>query len=64
MAELIMTFKFDGTVKKETKGFTGSDCITKTKFIDEALGKVTKRTLKSEYYDSEQSETNTERLNA
>jgi hypothetical protein len=64
MPELILTFKFDGTVKKETKDFTGSDCIRKTKFIDEALGKVTKRTLKSEYYDSEQTETNTERHKA
>jgi hypothetical protein len=64
MAELILTFKFDGTVKKETKGFTGSNCITKTKFIEDALGKVAKCTLKSEYYESEQSETNTERLKA
>ena len=33
MAEIIMVF--DGEkVHKETKGFVGNDCVTKTKFLD------------------------------
>jgi hypothetical protein len=51
MAEVILTFKFDGTVKKETKGFVGTDCVDKTKFIEEALGVADKRQYKTEYYE-------------
>jgi Protein of unknown function (DUF2997) len=51
MAEVILTFKFDGTVKKETKGFVGTDCVDKTKFIEEALGVADKRKYTTEYYD-------------
>lgn len=51
MAEIILTFKPDGTVKKETKGFIGKDCLSKTKFIEEALGEATDRQYKAEYYD-------------
>jgi hypothetical protein len=51
MAEIILTFDFDGTVKKETKGFVGKSCVDQTKFIEEALGVVDKRRYKSEFYD-------------
>jgi hypothetical protein len=61
MAELILTFEWDGTVKKETKGFTGSECTSKTKFIDEALGGKTKNLRKKAiYYESK--EKNKEKL--
>lgn len=36
-AELILTFNEDGTVHKETTGFVGTECESRTKFIDEAL---------------------------
>ena len=52
MAELILTFEWDGTVKKETKGFIGNECTAKTKFIEEALGGKTKNLRKkAEYYE-------------
>lgn len=49
--EIILTFDWDGTVKKETKGFTGNECVSKTKFIEEALGKSSNRRKKSEYFE-------------
>jgi len=52
MAELILTFEWDGkTVKKETKGFVGKTCMSKTKFIEDALGTADNRKFKSEYYE-------------
>lgn len=51
MAEIILTFEWDGkTVNKETKGFTGNDCVKKTKFLEDALGTAGTRKLKAEYY--------------
>jgi hypothetical protein len=47
--ELILTFD-EGKVIKETIGFEGTDCVTETAFIMEALAaKGNKRTLKAEY---------------
>lgn len=62
MAELILTFDFDGTIHKETKGFVGKSCVDKTKFIEEALGKPKNRKMKAEYYDEKEEERNEERL--
>jgi predicted SpoU family rRNA methylase len=58
MTELILTFENDGkTVHKQTKGFKGSDCVSKTKFIEEALGvMVGERKKTSEYYETEHGE--------
>lgn len=48
--ELILTFNWDGTVDKETTGFSGKKCTETTKFIEEALhGKNLKRTYKREF---------------
>ena len=63
MAELILTFDWDGkTVHKETKGFTGKECVSKTKFIEEALGTVGDKKFKSEYYDDANTEQNHDRI--
>lgn len=52
MAEMILTFEWDGkTIHKETKGFTGNDCISKTKRFEDALGTGGERKLKSEFYE-------------
>ncbi len=60
--EIILTFEWDGkTVKKETKGFTGSSCIKDTKFLEDALGKPKNRRKKAKYYE-EQKEENREDL--
>lgn len=54
MPEIILTFELDGkTIHKETKGFTGSNCVSKSKFIEDALGKTKNRMFKSEYYEKE-----------
>lgn len=57
MPEMTLTFEWDGkTVHKETKGFQGTDCVTKTKFIEEALGSGGKRKYKTEYYEEQNKE--------
>lgn len=38
-----------GAVVIDAKGFKGADCEKATRFIEEALGKVTKKTKKPEY---------------
>ena len=54
-----LIFEWDGkTVHKNTEGFTGSDCIDETEFIEKALGKTGKRKLTSEYYETEQNTEN------
>jgi hypothetical protein len=52
MAEMILIFDGD-QVHKQTTGFTGQDCLKKTKFIEEALGDADEksRVLKSEFYE-------------
>lgn len=49
---MILTFDWDGTVKKETSGFTGKKCTEQTMFIEEALSGKAKgpRKFKPEYY--------------
>ena len=58
MGDLILTFEWDGqTVHKETKGFVGSDCVNKTKFIEKSLGEIDgKRKFKAEYYEDGEKE--------
>jgi len=52
MGQLILTFEWDGkTVHKETKGFVGKQCVEKTEFIEGALGKPQKRSMKADYYE-------------
>lgn len=48
MPEIILTFNWDGTVEKETKGFTGKACVSATKFIEDALGEAGERRMKKE----------------
>lgn len=55
MAELILTFNEDGSVTKETKGFIGTECVKKTKFLEDALGKRKgERRLKASYYEEKE----------
>lgn len=63
MPEIIVTFEWDGkTVHKETKGFTGNECVSKTKFIEESLGNAGKRKYKADYYKDKDEEQNSDRL--
>jgi hypothetical protein len=49
--ELHIEISPDGTLKIETHGFKGSECEEALKPIEKALGKVTRRTRTSEYYE-------------
>ena len=64
MPEIKLTFEWDGeTVNKETSGFTGNDCVSKTKFIEEELGTVKgKRRKKSEYYATQKEDVKEKRI--
>ncbi|MEM4250935.1 MAG: DUF2997 domain-containing protein [Candidatus Bathyarchaeia archaeon] len=35
---MVLTFRWDGTVNKETCGFKGKACVDQTRFIEAALG--------------------------
>jgi hypothetical protein len=51
MPQMEIIFDWDGeTVHKKTKGFSGGDCVSKTDFIEKALGTTGKRTYTEEYY--------------
>lgn len=39
-----------GKVIKDVQGFTSSECVSKTQFIDTAIGKVEKTEFKPEYH--------------
>lgn len=62
MAEIILTFNWDGTIKKETKGFVGKECVNKTKFLEDALGTASDRRYKAEYYEEENKEKDRDKL--
>ncbi len=48
--EIILTVNFDGSSSIEVIGGDGKTCLEKTKELEEALGKVDERQLKSEYH--------------
>ena len=57
MAEIILTFEWDGkTIHKETKGFTGKQCVDKSKYLEDSLGGAGERKYKVEYYARQQEE--------
>jgi hypothetical protein len=43
-----VTIKKDGTSKVEAFGFTGGACMKETEGLEEALGQVTGRSMKSD----------------
>jgi hypothetical protein len=47
--EIIIDIDQNGGVTIEGKGFTGNECTAFTKEIEQAMGEVTKRTLKPEH---------------
>lgn len=42
----------DGQSRIETHGFTGNDCRTASRFLEQALGKSTAEQLKPEFHQS------------
>jgi hypothetical protein len=51
MKEIILTVDIDGKTKLETKGFKGKACMQASKFLEDALGKVTDTELTPAYYE-------------
>ncbi len=51
----------DGTVKEEVRGVAGKACEAVTEAIEQALGEVTEREHKPEYYQQEHT-ANTEKV--
>lgn len=49
--ELNIEIAADGTLKIKTHGFKGSECEQALKPIEKALGRVTRQTKTSEYYE-------------
>jgi hypothetical protein len=47
---ITIDFGLDGSVKVEGHHFQGGACEKATKFLDEALGRVSKRKRKPEFY--------------
>ncbi len=50
-AQLEITIGADGRVHVETHGLKGQDCLTETKELEKALGRVRKREKTSEFYE-------------
>ena len=48
--EIIVDAK--GNSKVETKGFSGSECVEASKFVEQALGKKTASRTTAEFYQS------------
>ena len=48
--EIVVDPKGNSTV--ETKGFTGSECVAASKFLEQALGKQTSQRTTAEFYAS------------
>lgn len=42
----------DGQSRLETQGFSGSDCRTASRFLEQALGKSTSEQLKPEFHQN------------
>jgi hypothetical protein len=48
--EIELTFGPDGEVRLETHGLKGQSCLSETEALERALGRVTRRTRTSEFY--------------
>lgn len=54
MPEIRVEFPPDGSVVINAVGFTGTDCEKATAFLEQALGNVSQRRRKPEYWSSTQ----------
>ena len=62
MKTIEITVAEDGSVKVETKGFTGASCRHGSAFVEKALGKAVNEILTTEFYAREdQHQRNVER---
>jgi hypothetical protein len=59
MQELEITISMDGQVQVGVKGAHGQECLSLTRGIEDALGEVTERNFRPEYYEQEVEEFHT-----
>ncbi|MDC4207111.1 MAG: DUF2997 domain-containing protein (plasmid) [Candidatus Manganitrophus sp.] len=52
MKQILATFGPEGEIRIEAAGFTGSDCLEATRFLEEALGRVDAQSLTTDYYQT------------
>ena len=57
MAEITVRIGPNGQVDISVDGAKGPGCTDLTRFLEEALGEVTERNLKTEYYEATVEET-------
>ena len=62
MSTLNITIGKSGKVTIEANGFSGGSCTEATKKLEQAIGGKAKRDLKSEYYEVDSTNTQTETL--
>lgn len=59
MGKMLLVFEWDGkTIRKETKGFKGQECVKKTSFIEESLGDAKQRKYTNEFFTESNKEQN------
>ena len=54
MEQIIVEVAPDGGLKIDAVGFRGADCEKATKFLEAALGRITRRQPKPEYHQTRQ----------
>ena len=52
MKRIEITVDSKGNSTVETKGFTGSECVSASRFIEQALGKQSSQQKTSEFYST------------
>ena len=53
MKTIEITVGTDGSTRVATHGFTGPACREASRFLEQALGKITAETLTAEYHQAE-----------
>jgi hypothetical protein len=53
MSEICITVEPTGATRIETHGFTGGTCRAASEFLEQALGRVERETLTSEFYSAQ-----------
>ena len=56
--ELEITIDEKGNISYSVNGVKGKNCTEATEFLDNALGEITKRNFKRDYYEQERNSLN------
>ena len=61
MKTIEVTVRKDGSLRVETRGFSGESCREASRFLEESLGRKTSENFTAEFYQSAVSRRQTER---